>query len=220
MFKIKIFKSDQSGISHILVPFTVILVVAIGGTFLLVSSHANSNAGTARHKPHHYSPVEKARFALAAADYWSHPIAVDSPRNNKYAYDIREVSCKPGSVKIKYVNINRDNRIAFTSDYAALKLPASSKNARQFNSKAYCKITFNLAHQNEIPTAGLGCMVFIHEYGHMLGHEHNANVESPMYNGYDVGKGGSAESFRTNQLAVLQKTLCEPFMVGRFGNDK
>lgn len=48
---------DSRGISHLLVPLLIILVVAIGGTYMLVSSHADS---ISKAKPH----LKFTQFAL------------------------------------------------------------------------------------------------------------------------------------------------------------
>jgi hypothetical protein len=41
----------------------------------------------------------------------------------------------------------------------------------------YCEILINRAYPEDLRQ---GCVTFIHEYGHLLGKEHNSNIHSPM----------------------------------------
>lgn len=206
----------------------VLVLIVIGGSASYVYSQSQADAG-GRFKPRKYSKQDLATFRLAAAHYWGKPQREDQISNAKsFIYSIHEkdVTCKPKDVKVKYVNRPDDNSIAYVTNAgsgspAALRIRTYKTDsadfkryARNYNKKHYCTMVFNLAYQHEIRDKGYACYIFIHEYGHMLGRNHNDNPSSPMYNGYVVGKGGGPESFHTSKARVLKNTLCEPFISG------
>lgn len=223
----KLLPLSTKGHIHLLLPLLVVVVIAVGGAFYLVSSQAAPKASGPNQK---FKGWEVRIFKLAAANYWNNPQRIDQGRNAKaYIYDINspEVTCKPGHVKLRYYNNPNDNTIAYVggwSNYypAAVKIKApkdwsraDKKALRDYQKKYYCKMYFNLALKYQITSPGYACVVFIHEYGHMLGREHNHVVDSPMYNGYVQGKGGSPETFDINKLQVMKRSLCDPFFAGR-----
>lgn len=209
---------NQKGFSHIFLPLLVVLVVAVGGTYMLVSSHAATPGKPL--KPHRFTPAQRQKFALAAANYWDNPQRIDQGRDAKARiYDVNspEVSCKPGNVKIIYYKSSTDGRDAYTHIHGALrkytKLNSSSAvkaAAADFNNTKYCRVWFNLASPN-MAYGSFACVVFIHEYGHMLGRPHNSNIQSPMYNGYITGKVGGPETFDVNKVITFKKSLCGAF---------
>ena len=207
-------KINQRGLSHLLLPILVILLVAIAGTFILVKSHAATPRCVG--KVCRYTQNQKRQFAAAAWTYWSDPERLRQARQAKYAniYDItsKQVKCKPSKVKIIYYTDLNDQGIAWAGLHGAVKQRAGQNGfthttATEFNQKYYCKIKFNFAYQSQIEQPGYACAVFIHEYGHLLGREHNNDPQSPMYTGYVQGKNGS-ESFDQSISHTLDKTVC------------
>lgn len=208
-------KINQRGISHLLLPLLVVLVVAIGGTYIIVQSRAATPRCVG--KVCRYTNKQKQQFASAAWKYWSDPERVQQARNakNSKIYDIssEQVKCKPSKVKIVYYSDLNDFAIARAGLHAAVKQKAgingfTKSDAKSFNQQYYCKIYFNFAYQSQIAYPGYACTVFIHEYGHLLGREHNNNPNSPMYNGYAKGRDG-AETFDQAISHTLDKSLCK-----------
>lgn len=202
-------------------PLLVVVLTAVTGVYMLVGSQAAT-----KHKPRYWTRAERAHFASATLDYWSNPKRQEQAANAKaHIYDIDQVPCKPSMVRISYYNDPKDDAIAYVNSSvipgkgkvpAAVRIhtPANASSAvkaaiKQHNTSFYCKMHFNLAFQYQIMSPGYACVIFMHEYGHMLGREHNTNIFSPMYTGYVKNlKGYGGESFSLNKERVRENSKC------------
>lgn len=214
--KLKI--EGESGLGHLFAPLLgLVLVVVIGASLNVVTSAQAKNEK--KTKVHHYSKSEKRAFAIAASAYWGNPQREDQADHAKkkiLRLEDKETTCQPRDVKYEYYNDPKEKAEAWAVYYSAIKQRVSKKSsqaeksdARYYNKKVYCRIHFNDAFSADLARhPGYACAVFIHEYGHMLGRDHNTNPHSPMYNGYVKGYGGSPESYDTNTLDTISKSLC------------
>lgn len=203
------------------------VVIAVGGAFYLVSSQAAPKASGPNQK---FKGWEVRIFKLAAANYWNNPKRIDQGNNARaHVYDINspEVTCKPGHVKLRYIDDPNNPALAFVGHWAKdwpasqkFKIPkewtrSQKQAAREWHRNYYCKIYFNLAYKHQFPNVSYACVTFIHEYGHMLGREHNNVIDSPMSSLHTKSYGNGRESFDMRGLNVLKRSLCDPLFAGR-----
>lgn len=137
-----------------------------------------------------YSNVDENLFKAAAYIYYS--------RNNELFGD--QIDCLPQEVVMDY-GTSVDDILAWAYPGGAFK------DIYPEGSKKYCRISVNTRLKPEIRTNA--CLTFIHEYGHLLGKDHNGNIRSVMYDGYDKYKGLTrTRLFNRNIKLTLAKSVC------------
>lgn len=111
------------------------------------------------------------------------------------------VNCMPQDVVIDYGTIN-ENWTAWAWPYGAYR------DEYPDGSNKYCRVFWNTNYWPENRRAA--CVTFIHEYGHLLGRDHNNNIKSPMYDGYDKYAGDKREAlYNRRNKNVLARSVCD-----------
>jgi hypothetical protein len=139
-----------------------------------------------------------------------------------------KAQCKPKDVRIKYYRGSQMLKGSLEADslaYAYIggafkKIPLATKDKHSRTiydktpSKYYCRIYWNIEKAFAL-TIDQQCHAFMHEYGHLLGRQHNDDITSVMYNGFFVdlllGKSRSAKDsplFKDNVENVGAKSIC------------
>ncbi len=110
------------------------------------------------------------------------------------------VDCMPQDVVIDYGTTEK-NWIAWAYIYGAYK------DTFPEGSKKYCRVFWNTNYWAE-PRAN-ACVTFIHEYGHLLGREHNNNLQSPMFGRYDLYPDSKFQALQDRRNKnVIAKSVC------------
>lgn len=133
-----------------------------------------------------YSPAAEHLFKEAARQYWL-----------KRDWD-SEIYCSPYETDIIYG--------FYDPEYIARVNEIGDGNRLYRGESYYCKTWFNKSYKESRRNA---CVTFIHEFGHLMGREHNTNLNSPMYNGYAYYRGNYARKlFVRWHKNVVGRTLC------------
>lgn len=180
-------KVNQSGVGHILVIAIIALAIISAGVVgyrvqQQSKSPALAAASAASYKPTGKVPGKNlSNIKRLAYVYW---------KTNSYSADrYRRADCKVTNVKLRYYSDKKDGA------YARAYLGAAYKNNPVYNEKTpkedYCIIHWNKRLSRELNMMDR-CTTFVHEYGHLLGYDHNADPRNVMYSGYH-NKGQSYE---------------------------
>ena len=133
-----------------------------------------------------YSTRSERLFREAAKQYWE----AHDWDSSKY--------CSPYEVEIIYG--------PFDPFYVARVAQIGDGDRDLKGGPYYCKTWFNTTYKE---TRRNACVTFIHEFGHLMGREHNTNIYSPMYNGYAYYQGDKrtrlGQRWKKNAAG---KTLC------------
>ncbi len=120
--------------------------------------------------------------------------------NKQGVFDDNGVTCKPQDVRIRYSD-NHSGAWAHTMKWSAYE----SKIDPQF----YCLVTFDARN-----TRSNACVTFIHEYGHMIGRDHNKDIKSPMYDGYaDYTGEKNRVLYNRRNMNVLSRSVCSALRI-------
>lgn len=173
---------NPQGAAHIIVPLMVILTIAIGGTFALVSSQAEPLASSSRkHKTYTYVPITNAqanKYKKIASKYWG-GICGKNGKDIKLDYYW-------GPLRVPEIG-NIDNygqAMDLSLDEAYAYVGAVGNGTISKTSPEYCKIHINgttfRAYMNKgrpFSTKRNLCFTIVHEVGHLYGR-------------FDIGYGG------------------------------
>lgn len=163
-----------------------------------------------------YSNRSEELFKAAATDYYG-----SQNRQGSSESVLSGVPCQPKDVKIKYIK-SKESELAHVralflayggdrwySEWADQWPDWVKEKGVDFFRDGYCTVYFNQSSHRE--TRANACITFIHEYGHLLGREHNDNINSPMYTHYaevkDPLKGYNL--FVRYRKHFLGKTICD-----------
>lgn len=132
-----------------------------------------------------YSKRSESLFKAAAYVYY----------NNQDVFNDKGITCMPQDVKIRYSDTHTGS-YAHTFKWSAYK--------SRSDDAAYCSMTFDAR-----TSRSLACVAFIHEYGHMIGRDHNKDIQSPMYDGYaDYVGDKSTMLFNRWKMKILSRSVC------------
>jgi hypothetical protein len=145
---------NHKGISHILLPLAVVVLISAVGTYMLVQSHANTKKGKlTRHELSYFKEATRQYFQDGEA--------------------MQKAPCKPEYVRVKYYyggslseQDERRGAFAYAYMYAGFrKLPREIlPDTTKIPSSQYCKIFWNLTSASGLSIANQ-CITFMHEYG-------------------------------------------------------
>lgn len=158
-------------------------VMLVGASLFLQHAHAREKNNW------RYSRSRENIFKVAAYVYYNNRAELNQPG----------LTCKPQNVKIVYGEYG-------WGELAHAYWNAGYKDSYD-NDALYCTVFINTQTGKEIPANA--CLTFIHEYGHLIGKDHNSNIKSVMYDGYDKYSGVVRKRlFDRNNKLVLGRSLC------------
>jgi len=134
-----------------------------------------------------FTQAQKTSFAAAASKYWHSEEGIVTKHMRKYGvvHIDKTKYCKPNQVKYKYVNYVRSGPDPLAYTFPGTARPDEHPNA--------CTIHWN-TNQSAYPYLRdevRACLVFVHEYGHMLGHW---IVEDKRNGGFAVGHSSNPDN--------------------------
>lgn len=118
------------------------------------------------------------------------------------------VPCKPQDVKIEYGNFGeREYAHAYLNDAFPDYYKQFTGAVRDEIKQGYCKVYFNTAY---IRPRSDNCVIFMHEYGHLVGHQHSSDINSPMYTGYVHQQYSTYAQilYNHNRMNIFAKSIC------------
>lgn len=181
----------------------------------LFSGIVNAQGGTGPSSNWTYGPASEAHFKKSTQKYYSKEKKDGGSQSVLFG-----VPCQPDELKVNYGDYGK-KEIAHVialymaydydnwySDYAYKYSWSQYGGTASAHDKGYCRVFFNRVYRE---TRANACVTFIHEYGHLLGREHNTNIDSPMYTGYAKKKINSkkrSELFERNRKKVIGRSNC------------
>lgn len=176
-----------------LIVAALVLALSVTAVVVIPQAKAVQRGGPGNDWYWRYRNVDENLFKAAAYIYY----------NNQGV--LGRVDCMPKDVVIEYKTGNVDpynNWLAWANLYGAYE------GTYPEGSKKYCRVFWNTNYPPE--TRPNACVTFIHEYGHLLGREHNFdNTKSPMYQGFELYSGNKAVAlWRRWHKNLLARTVC------------
>lgn len=133
------------------------------------------------------------------------------PNKKKSGLRIAErVDCDPFDVKLVFYN-DDDGALARAYLYSASKGRLMYYYGMKLKDvkRNHCRMFINTYSGNHKLSRLEMCVIFIHEYGHMLGFDHNKNIKSVMYDGYVyAGPNDSYRQYAAQHRNVLANSIC------------
>lgn len=187
---------NSGGGLHYVLPLLAILLVAIVGTYFLVSSQA----ATKRVDNGKITRRELGFFKAATRIYF------------QGGESFKKADCQPEEVRVQYY-AKKDAEYAEAykgGAYKRLQIIAQPDWLKT-PSKRYCKIYWNTTANVNRPLDSR-CITFMHEYGHLLGRDHEEkDTTSVMFAGYANDKISPDKAMRlyeTRRTNVNLKSIC------------
>lgn len=162
-----------------------------------------------------YTPRTEALFRDAAEKYYSSQLGIGSSNSV-----LNGVPCQPKDVQISYGYYGSAEIAHVISLYLAYGyeewygMQGMGYDWSKYGgtlgafTRGNCRVFFNTLYRETRKNA---CVTFIHEYGHLLGRQHNYNINSPMYVGYawlpDYRK--AEKLFERNRKNIISRTVCD-----------
>lgn len=197
-------KHNQYGFAHIVIILIFVVGVSITGAYLTVSSSAATKKSKKQTK---IASKDLKIFKAATRQYF------------KDGESFKKAPCKPEKVKVVYYQGNKLSKndgnsraYAYAWLFGAYKkvpvnyVPDLHKNGAD----KYCKVYWNVDSAFTL-TKNQQCMTFMHEYGHLLGRDHNNDITSVMYDGYardGISPLQAQRKFSARADNVSAKSLC------------
>lgn len=172
---------------------SIIVILILGIIGLAVYPAINSGTANAKQRVwsngyHEFSPKSEKLFKLASYYFY------------KARGELSEVPCQPQDVHIVYGDYG-------TEEYAHVKHIGDAWPYDDNRNNGYCNVYFNVRY---IRPRADNCVIFMHEYGHLLGKRHNDNIQSPMYNGYVYENNWRYGDvlYNSNRRNIFSKSVC------------
>ena len=160
-----------------------------------------------------YGSKSESHFKRSATNYY-----LNEKKPNSTESVLSGVQCQPNNVEVNYGDYGKDEYAHVVLPYLAFsyievssilvtKYALSPDLIKAAYDQGYCRIFYNQEYRE---TRASACATFIHEYGHLLGKQHNNNISSPMYTGYTKYQGTKAQKLLDrNRKRIFGKSKCD-----------